>query len=645
MGKKTLLTLGVGLLASAALLLSCSDTTPDVTSVVTSDDSSVSIDLSSESIDSETSGVEPTYATRLQPKTTPTFVVGDQFQIRTYLTVEPADATLTVTSRSTDVAVVEDDGETITIVGAGSTRLAISSGSKNITLQVKAMSEAQKELDEFAGQITDNYRIVGYEMYLDQNGELITYQEGGQTYNAAFTLNRILTENYIWDDVFTTNYNAILLTNPNTGEKETFGFDLLNDAGRTVSAPENATKLEIGTKVPSAYLTDYFVISKGTLFNISNFTEEGYLDEDTEETRYKFVTSSTQAAVNFLGNLYQFDPSGYGTIETFELEYDAEEQCLDFFVQYPYQENQLDLDDDGVYEAGAATAFSGSIYIDPEVTAIALCDEYIASGEFPAAPDATDVVGAFAPYKEAKNYTMTSVSTLPSYTRESGYEDMADAIDNFVEQYYYFTTTATYTEDAVLITVTYGNPDNADITPKVYKTGYVNKEDGYYKVSQDETTGDLVIAETATGTGTYQAAFASPTVETMQTTGGDEAEFYTFDLAGNINYFTEEVLEGAWFVEGEAAEDGSRTFTGKAGQIAMTTIGVSGESTYFTPASYEGTDVYLAFNDSKISLATSFINYVRDSSGTYGRGTSTYAVEFSARGTTTNAEIEALLEA
>lgn len=645
MGKKTLLTLGVGLLASASLLLSCATEVPETTTTPQSVSSGTSVDLSSESIASDTSEASHTYATRLQPKATPDFTVGDQFQVRSYLTVEPEDAELTITSRNTDVAVVEEDGETITIVGPGTTRLQVVSGSRNITLSIKAMTVEQKEIEDFGKQITDNYRIYGYEMYLDQNGEIITYQEGGQTYHAASTLNRILTENYVWDDVFTTNYNAILLTDPASGDVGTYGFDLLNASGSSVSAPENATQIEVQGAVPSAYLTDYFVIDSGTLFSIGNFTQEGYLDEDTEETKYKFVTTSTSLSNNFLGTLYGFDPSSYGTIETFELEYDAKEQCLDFLVQYPYAENQLDLDDDDTYETGAATAFTGSIYIDPEVTAIALCDEYIASGEFPAAPDATDIVNAFAPYKEANNYTMTSVSTLPSYTPESGYEDQADAIAKFVDQYYFFTITATYTENAVLVTTTYGNPDKADITPEIYKIGYVNKDDGYYKVSQDETTGDLVIAETAEGTGTYQAAFASPTVETMQTTGGSEAEFYTFDLAGNINYFTEEVLKGAWFVEGEAAEDGSRTFTGKAGQIAMTTIGVSGESTYFTPASYEGTNVNLAFNDSKISLATSFTNYVRDSNGTYGRGTSTYAVEFSARGTTTNAEIEALLEA
>lgn len=648
MGKKTLLTLGVGLLASASLLLSCATEAPETTTTPQSVSSGTSVDLSSESIASDTSEASHTYATRLQPKATPDFTVGDQFQVRSYLTVEPEDAELTITSKNTDVAVVEEDGETITIVGPGSTRLQVVSGSRNITLAIKAMTLEQKEIEDFGKQITDNYRIYGYEMYLDQNGEIITYQEGGQTYHAASTLNRILTENYVWDDVFTTNYNAILLTDPASGDVGTYGFDLLNASGSSVSAPESATQIEVQGAVPSAYLTDYFVINSGTLFSIGNFTQEGYLDEETEETKYKFVTASVSLSNNFLKTLYGFDPSksGYGTtIETFELEYDAEENCLDFLVQYPYAENQLDLDDDDTYETGAAIAFTGSIYIDPELTAIALCDDYIESGNFPSKPDATDVVNKFKTFKDAKNYTMTSTSTLPSYSLLDGTEGLEDAIANFVDQYYYYSVTATFTEEAVLVTYTHGNPDKDAVEKIVSKSGYVNIDGSYYKVSQNKDTGELEIAAEATGTGTYQEAFANPKITEEQTTGGEMADFYAYELVGNINYFSDAVLEDAWFVEGESSEEGTRTFTGKAGQIAMTTVGVAGGDVFFTPASYEGTNVNLAFNETTITMSTAFTNYVMDSNGQYARGTSTYNLEFGSLGTTTNPEIAALLEA
>ena len=198
-------------------------------------------------------------------------------------------------------------------------------------INIVALSEAGKALQDWADSVSNNYRMEAiFGWYSNNSWENVDPAVDAiseQNLNAA-----INTENYHLDWVFDGKYNAIALTQ---AEGEVYGFDLV-DADDAVLPSDTAlsldeelakaTDVELGDRVSSAYLTDYFVIED--LLDVSLFEEV-----ENDDGSVSFTSTEGEVVLGMLGSLLSYNTTNYTGVEA-SMSFDAENEKLTGWLHF-----------------------------------------------------------------------------------------------------------------------------------------------------------------------------------------------------------------------------------------------------------------------------------------------------------------------
>ena len=357
--KKKLTALTLLAVAAGTLVLAGCDDTP-----------------SSDNSGDTTSSVEA-WATSVRVTQPGTLVVGETYKLSENVTANGGTKyTVAITSGDGTVIKLESDGDTVTVVGAGTATIQIRGASDKVlgNVSFKTLTENGKALQEFSDSLKNNFMVDCVW------GEIeTTWAEAseGQAYDYSGGLGLIVTENYILDAIYSVNYSAVALEKAGGAA---YGYTLLDANGNELDyghlgvegAVKNAASVKLGSKVSGAYITDYFVMDG--LLDVLDYTEgdDGY-----------FTLNDGSQSAALAGNLLGMDISSYTGVSA---KVKLENNVLNGVVKFDYKG-----------KAGCALEFT--LKKDFKVS---LLEDVVKNSEAPAALDVTDLATHYA--KFTNNY-------------------------------------------------------------------------------------------------------------------------------------------------------------------------------------------------------------------------------------------------
>ena len=265
------------------------------------------------SVPASESGNTDVVPTRIRITQPGTVLVGDVLKVSEIVTFTPEGANqYTVTSKNTEIATVTDN-ETITIVGPGATSIDITCPKPDGTekklgsINIKALSEEGKALQDFADSVTNRYKVTGtWDWYDDKKWEEVTAED---TLTVGDKMALVVNPNYVVDWIYG-KYSAVALEKD---EGNAYGYTLfdaedneLPGNSMTDAAEElaKAASVEIGERVSSQYIDEYFVISG--LLDVTDF-EEVTLDNGDVH----FRVTDPEKTVSLIGSLLGMSVSSF----------------------------------------------------------------------------------------------------------------------------------------------------------------------------------------------------------------------------------------------------------------------------------------------------------------------------------------------
>ena len=424
--KKKLTALTLLAVAAGTLVLAGCDDTP-----------------SSDNSGDTTSSVEA-WATSVRVTQPGTLVVGETYKLSENVTANGGTKyTVAITSGDGTVIKLESDGDTVTVVGAGTATIQIRGASDKVlgNVSFKTLTENGKALQEFSDSLKNNFMVDCVW------GEIeTTWAEAseGQAYDYSEGLGLIVTENYILDAIYSVNYSAVALEKAGGAA---YGYTLLDANGNELDyghlgvegAVKNAASVKLGSKVSGAYITDYFVMDG--LLDVLDYTEgdDGY-----------FTLNDGSQSAALVGNLLGMSTSSYTGVSA---KVKLENNVLNGVVKFDYKG-----------EAGCALEFT--LKKDFKVS---LLEDVVKNSEAPAALDVTDLADHYATFDN--NFAMDW---------EIGVFSSSFAPVNGYYQYNTVGTTLFYENSVVFA---YGKRDSETGEVTEYNiSGYVNGDDGIYSV-------------------------------------------------------------------------------------------------------------------------------------------------------------------
>lgn len=447
--KKNLIALTLLAIATGAMVAACGPT------VDPSDDSSVKTPVSSSeetpvsSSESSEEEIEPTRVAIQQPGVV---TVGQTLKVSEIVTFTPATANkYVVVSTNEEVATVTDN-ETITIVGAGTCGVQIKKvgGSVLGQINITAMTEAGKNLQEFANSVTNNFLLDDWATVY--SGKWADVTESSKAL-AEWADGILMTEKYsVVQGIFSTDYSAIAL---DKADGSTYSYKLKTAAGEEVDwddatslkdALATAASVEIGDKCSSAYLNSYFVIDG--ILEVNDFTE----GEDGWFTANDGATTS----LSVLGNVLGVATTSYTGVG---VKAKMTEGALELVVQYET----------------AAYAYERHMSITTGVSN-ALLEDAVKNAEPPAKLDVTELASHYAAF--GNNYKLhwdIGVFSSSTFAVSESYVSYCKTGTALYNDEFYLYAAANYAADAV-------NPDLESLS----FGGFVAEASGIYKLSVDE---------------------------------------------------------------------------------------------------------------------------------------------------------------
>ncbi len=441
--------------------------------------SCTTVDESSEPVSSEslptTSEDTDVVATRVKITQPGILTVGDQLVISEVLEFEPEGATIWgLESQDTDIAVVDLTAGKINIVGPGRTKVKVTNGS-GITLgniNIVAMSEEGKALQEFIDGVTNNYRLTGtwksasHASWADLDPDTATFQSEG--------LALVLTENYVLDWVYG-DYSAVRLQADEN--KGCYSYSLLDDAGEELNggAAELALvdSLELGDRASEAYINTYFVMDK-----ILDVTQWEEVVEDDGSSHFAVAASEeSDLPVELVGSAFGMQTSsftGYGA----EVKYDSESRTAHFTITF--DDTNVDKTTQEEYTDAALLEFD---LTDTNV-GIAVLDDATENLLPPAPLDVSGLAEHFAAFNG--NFTMEFEVGI--------FDSSLSLLSNF---YTYNTVGGAIVDDDTMAYYSQGFELNEEQTGVVladpdFTSFYVNKTDGGVYLGGANENGELV---------------------------------------------------------------------------------------------------------------------------------------------------------
>ncbi len=453
-----------------------------------------------------TSSVEA-WATSVRVTQPGTLVVGETYKLSENVTANGGTKyTVAITSGDGTVIKLENDGDTVTVVGAGTATIQIRGASDKVlgNVSFKTLTENGKALQEFCDSLSNNFMVDCVW------GEIETTwakASEGQAYDYSEGLGLIVTENYILDAIYSVNYSAVALEKAGGAA---YGYTLLDANGNELDygnlgvegAVKNAASVKLGSKVSGAYITDYFVMDG--LLDVLDYTEG--------DGGYFTLNDGSQSAA-LVGNLLGMSTSSYTGVSA---KVKLENNVLNGIVKFDYKG-----------QAGCALEFT--LKKDFKVS---LLEDAVKNSEAPAALDVTDLADHYATF--SNNYAMNW---------EIG---VYDSSFSPVEGFYKYNTVGTtlYYTDSIIMAYAGRDETTGEITDCAIM-GYVNGDDGIYSVvlGNDNVIakGDLASNKStnvydffATGadfTKTALEAASLTLIDSGTTTSGVSYKQYTYDAS------------------------------------------------------------------------------------------------------------------
>jgi len=468
MKKKLLI---VGLLSVVAGLGIASCTTVDESSAPSTSELGPS---GSESLPT-TSEDTDVVATRVKITQPGILTVGDQLVISEVLEFEPEGATIWgLESQDTDIAVVDLTAGKINIVGPGRTQVKVTNGSGKTlgNINIVAMSEEGKALQEFIDGVTNNYRLTGtwksasHASWADLDPDTATFE--------SESLALVLTENYVLDWVYGA-YSAVRLQADE--DKGCYSYSLLDDAGEPLNggAAELALvdSLELGDRASEAYINMYFVMDQ-----ILDVTQWEEVVEDDGSSHFAVAASEeSDLPVELVGSAFGMQTSsftGYGA----EVKYDSESRTAHFTITF--DDTNVDKTTQEEYTDAALLEFD---LTDTNV-GIAVLDDATENLLPPAPLDVSGLAEHFAAFNG--NFTMEFEVGI--------FNSSLSLLSNF---YTYNTVGGAIVDDDTMAYYSQGFELNEEQTGVVladpdFTSFYVNKTDGGVYLGGANENGELV---------------------------------------------------------------------------------------------------------------------------------------------------------
>ncbi|MBP5091225.1 MAG: hypothetical protein J6328_01525 [Bacilli bacterium] len=402
MKSKKFMLAGLLAMAGSLILASCGKGASSDASSNPADSSASSQDVASSNVDSDLSSAEdvtsaseeesqPNYPTKVKITQPGILIVGTSFDARDYITSTPEDARdFILTSDDTDVAVVGEDGYTISIIASGSTRIRVQvpngANLRNLgNIKIEAMSEDGKAIQEIADTISNRFR-ADY-IWKDFSGQTTSNITGGEATSVDLGT-MILTPDYVLDWFFG-QYSGLRLDFDDNYYNYAFldaeGEEVIPDpdAGDKTVADTlaRAKSVEILERTSAAYVTQYFPIDG--LLNIADW------DEVTADSGdHYFVLDDNDASLTQFGAIYGATFSGLSNGTT-KLWLDEETNNLCFQFVFDYFDSR---------EAANVLNVIDVTLSYGEGSSFALLDEAVKTAEPPAPADLSSLADDFSAY-------------------------------------------------------------------------------------------------------------------------------------------------------------------------------------------------------------------------------------------------------
>ncbi len=436
--KKKLIALALLAAATGALTVSCG---PDV-----------------DPSDGDSSVVE-TWATRVKITKLGTLIVGESFKLSDIVETTPAGAKYTVEGKSGKDTVysIGADNNTITIIGSGTGAIQLKGQTGNILgeVNITAMSEAGKALQEWCDGLSNNYLLDA--TWNEIEGVWADATDATQ-YAESEGMGLMVTDKYVVDGTYEA-YSAVALEK---ADGAAYGFTLLDGSGVEVNyaggfkaALDGAASFELGDRADAAYIDRYFVMDG--LLNVLDYTEgdDGW-----------FTLTDGTTSQDLVGSLFGMNVTNYTGVS-------AKVKLVDDVLQGTVKFDA---------KATVGCAIDFKLY---QGVSLPILESAVVDQEPPAKLDVTDLASHYGQF--INNYQVDwecGVFTPGLQTYST---------DNTVGVTF-------YTENAIVAAACGLTEEGALDTASAQVFGYYGDSTGLYEVSLDDETSTIVKGDTALST-------------------------------------------------------------------------------------------------------------------------------------------------
>lgn len=430
-----------------------------------------------ESSETPVSSSTTVYVSHFVVKQPETLVVGDTLKLSDYVTITPTNGEYNAVSTDTTVATVAN--KVVTIVGAGTCSINLTSGTQAAKLNITAMSVNGKAIKDIANSITTNYFMSGSDAYFTDDAHQ-TKMFDSDAHDIVLVKDKYDHTNGIWNNIYS-YVNLKDVTDSANPKQRAYKYTLEDPTSTT------ATDLAITKTVTTVDdMNSQFAFEEGGLLDLSVFTEQengtfvstdATVVEGLEETicaGYATVWRDT-ASFTWTKAVVTNKTTGEG---------DSAQKSIDISLEYTAAK--------GVYSSSAATyCVSNYTYKDIGSAKIPLLDTYLTdnAGVGPTLTDVSPVANAFKTFTDADNYIVSYKAGTVKDNKSFEFDDSTD--DNKKNN---FEGTINRTSSAVWVSGV-----DHEATPVAHKYGYETKDSGLITLAYDSTTSKITEGSAVTG--------------------------------------------------------------------------------------------------------------------------------------------------